>query len=199
LIRDGRIEVETQGSGIESVSVRLRRLVATSVTVRIPVGTYFVSQNSSAQNMITTAAVEQTLSSDEWVSLSPSAACADRPRDIPGSGDRFTVQASPHQEELARLMPALDAAGVPFGVRQAAVWIVTDDADYDDLGTLVSTPAWQVYGGTREINEYEAARALQICDGAGIDIKHKAIWADRERILQGLTDESLKRWLRERE
>ena len=51
-------------------------------------------------------------------------------------------------------MPSLEKAGVNFGARQPAVWTFTDNADYSDLGTLVSSPA-----ETRLINEYEAVRA----------------------------------------
>jgi hypothetical protein len=193
LIKEKKIQVRAEGSGIESVGVGIRRLVPYPITVRIPVGTFFVSANTSAQNMVTTAELSFRLESDDWQEVAPDAACANRPRDIPGSGDRFTVQRSPHQTELAKLMPILDKAGVNTETKQAAVWIVTDDADYYDLGTLVASQFG--YGGSRVINEVETARALKICDEAGIDIKRKRIWADRKEILSGLDDAGLKSWL----
>jgi hypothetical protein len=88
--------------------------------------------------MVTTVEWRDHLTTDGWTNVSVSAACANRPRDVPGSTDSFTVQRSPQQAELARLMPILDKARVPYAVRQAAVWIVTDNANYDDLGILVS-------------------------------------------------------------
>jgi hypothetical protein len=107
------------------------------------------------------------------------------------------VQRSPHQEELARLMPVLERAGVPYAVRQAAVWIVTDDADYGDLGVLVRRSQWSgPFGGTRQIREPEVARAMRTCEMAGVDVRQKAIWKDRSIILQGLPDGELKDWLR---
>jgi len=96
-------------------------------------------------------------------------------------------------------MPILDKARVPYAVRQAAVWIVTDNASYGGLGILVSRSQFQMFGGTRQINEYESARAMKICDEAGIDVKRKAIWRDRQRILSGLKDEKLKKWLEDKE
>ena len=67
-----------------------------------------------------------------------------------------------------------------------------NNASYSDLGTLVyGSP----YGGRRAINEYEAARAMQLCQEAGIDITGKRIWRDRNRILGGLTDQGLRSWL----
>ena len=41
----------------------------------------------------------------------------------------------------------------------------------------------------------KAARAMMICSEAGINIKRKAIWRDRKRILKGLPDGELKSWL----
>ena len=171
----------------------MRRLVPYSLTARIPVGTYFVSANTSSQNMVTTAESRVRLDTEDWQDVSPDAACANRPRDIPGSDDKFTVQRSPHQAELAKLMPVLDKAGVDTETRQAAVWIITDNADYDDLGILVASQSG--FGGSRVINEPETVRAMRICDEAGIDITRKRIWNDKQAILSGLTDDELKKWL----
>ena len=72
---------------------------------------------------------------------------------------------------------------------QAAIWIVTDNANYDQLGTLVYT------GGGRVIDEEDTAKALKLLAQAGIDVKSKRIWLDRHRILAGITDNELKSWL----
>jgi hypothetical protein len=195
LLDEKKIEVQAQGSGIESVQVRVRRLVPYPLTVRIPAGTYFVAARQSAQNMVTTAASRATLVTDDWQSVSVPAACANRPRDIPGIGDEFKVQRSPYQKELARLMPVLERAAVPSDVRQAAVWIVTDNADFGDLGILVGG-----FGGfgPRVIDEQDAARAMMICDQAGIDIRRKAIWRDRALILKSLRDGDVRTWLQQK-
>lgn len=192
LLNEKKIEIEAQGKGIRSVSVRFRRLVTYPITVLVPIGSYFISARQSAQNMVTTTEIKVRLTTDDWQSVSVPSACANRPRDIPGSGDTFTVQRSPHQQELARLMPVLDKAGVPYDVHQAAVWIVTDNADYGDMGILVSG-----FGGfgPRVIGEEDTARAMRICEEAGIDIKGKAIWRDRQLILNGLEAGELKTWL----
>jgi hypothetical protein len=193
LLKERKIEIETEGTGIESVSVRIRRLVPYPLTVRIPTGSYFVAANPSSQNMVTTSETKVELLDDGWASAQPDAACSNRPRHVPGNDDTFTVQRAPQQAELAQLMPVIGKANVEYAVRQAAVWIVTDNADYDDLGILVESATG--IGGTRVINEEETARAMKICQEAGIDIQHKAIWNDREVILQGLKDHDLKSWL----
>jgi hypothetical protein len=197
LLQAGKIEVQTQGSGIRTVGLRVRRLVPFSLTVRVPVGTFFVSGNTSSQNMVSTDETTVRLTSDSWEDVAVPAACANRPKHVPGANDSFTVQRSPHQEELARLMPVLDGANVDYPTRQAAIWIVTDNARYVDLGILVSRPRGSISGGTRTIREFQAARAMQICEQAGIPIKRKAIWRDRLPIARALNDGDLKRWLEE--
>jgi hypothetical protein len=194
LLKEKKIEIETHGRGIQNVGVRIRKLVPYPITVRFPVGSYFVSSRQSAQNMVTTEESKVRITGDDWQMVSVHAACANRPRDIPGSKDTFTVQRSPHQKELEQLMPILDRAGVNFATRQAAVWIVTDNASYSDLGILV-----QLLSGTRTIGETETARAMKICTGAGIDITRKRIWIDRQKILKGLGDGELKKWLQEKQ
>jgi hypothetical protein len=190
LIDNKIVEVEIKGDNITSVNMRVRRLVNYPVTVLVPVGSFFVSANSSAQNMVATAESRTMLSTGDWRTISVSAACANRPRDIPDGGDHFTVLRSPQQKELAALMPVLNKAGTDTPTKQAAVWIITDNADYDDLGILVSFP-----GNARVIGSTAAARAMKICADAGIDITEKSIWSDRQTILEGLSAGTLKTWL----
>ena len=68
---------------------------------------------------------------------------------------------------------------------------------YDALGILRWVPAYtgRRETGTRAIEEAETAEAMRLCAGAGIDIKTKSIWRDREKILAGLEPGELKTWL----
>lgn len=197
LIKQRKIQTETSGSGIESVKLKLKRRTKYEVTVKIPVGTFFVCRGS-AQNMVATREKKVVLKNDDWISVSVDAACANRARDIPDAEESFNIQRSSKQNELQRLLPLLRNANVSFGIQQAAVWIVTDNADYGDLGLLVSRTQFQMFGGTRIINEDEAARAMKICHDAGIDIIKKAIWLDRDKIIKGLEDKGLKAWLQKK-
>ncbi len=197
LLNQRKIQAKTSGSGIKSVNLKLKRRTKYEVTVKIPVGTFFVCLGS-AQNMVATREKKVVLQNDDWISVSVDVACADRTRDIPYGEESFNIQRSPKQNELQKLMPVLRNANVSFAVQQAAIWIVTDNADYDDLGLLVSRAQFQVFGGTRLINEDEAAEAMKTCHEAGIDITKKAIWGDRDEIIKGLDDEGLKGWLQKK-
>jgi len=193
LLSEGKIEVEIQGNGITNVRLGIRRLTPYPIKVRVPAGSFFASARASAQNMVSTAGTEVVLASHDWERISVPAACANRPKDIPEGNDTFTVRRSSNQTELLKLASVLDAAHLDTETRQAAVWIVTDNADYDDLGILIASR--NGYSGSRVINEPEAAEAMRTCVEAGIDITRKAIWNDRGRILRGLNEGALKSWL----
>jgi hypothetical protein len=192
LIAENKAEAKPKGSGIESVSLEVRRLVNHEITVLIPIGTFFASAGS-AQDMVTTNVGQLVLKDNEWHSVSVSAACANLHARVPGGQDTFNILRTP-QQELEKLMGALaKTAGLDSAVRQAAVWIVTDNANYAGLGTLVGSIT-----RARVINETKAAQAMKAVDDAGIDITQKAIWWDRSQILQGLQDETLRNWLQQR-
>jgi hypothetical protein len=190
LLENNIIEAEITGSDITNVNLRIRRLVPKAVNVKIPAGSFFVSENPAAQNMVATAEKKTRLTTDGWVNVSIPAACANRPKDIPDSNDKFSVQRAPNQEELAQLMSVLGKSGAITAVKQAAVWIVTDNANFADLGTLTTSP-----GNTRAIWYETTTRAMKICAEAGIDITKKRIWNDRETIVSKLSAGELKNWL----
>jgi hypothetical protein len=101
-------------------------------------------------------------------------------------------------------MPVLDKIGVDFATRQAAVWIVTDNADYDDLGILVRPLGFKAFVINRYVDqviriikEAEAAKAMKICADAGINIYNKQIWSDRQKIFAGLEGDELQKLLKD--
>jgi hypothetical protein len=51
------------------------------------------------------------------------------------------------------------------------------------------------FGGIREIGAFETAKAMQLCQEAGIDLTRETIWKDRDAVLARLEDAELKRWL----
>lgn len=184
-----QIEAQAVGESIQKVTLRICRLVPRVMLIRVPAGILFVPADKSSQNMIVTDECRIDLFEDGWKSVGVSVACANRSRRIPKSQDTFTIERAPGQAELAKLAPLLNGSNVGYATKQAAVWIVTDDATYAELGTLTS----QFVG--RTIRASHAAGAMQLCDKAGIDITRKAIWEDRHQILESLEASAVKDWL----
>jgi hypothetical protein len=194
----GRLEVEAAGAGIFSVTLRLRPRAAGPMPVRIPAGTFFLAQDFTVQSMIATEEVRVRLAADVWTRVTVPAAGTKRPARIPAPDDRFELRDHRVQVLLRDLLQAIARAPVEPAVRQAAVWILTDDADYRDLGVLLEGHALDGPAARRLIGARQAALAMRLCDQSGTDITERAIWADRDIVLAALDDAVLKRWLIER-
>lgn len=184
LLAEGAIEVSARGAGIEAMRLELRRHAPHEIAVAIPVGTFFVT-GGDAQNMIATRASVVHLVDDLPTEANVAAACANRSRPIPHEDDTFHLELAPNVRELEALAPLLERADASTSVAQAAVWIVTDDADYDALGLLVRSIDGG-FTGTRAIVESDAIRALKLCADAGVDIATRRAGADDSLFVSGL-------------
>ncbi|MBC7775489.1 MAG: peptidoglycan-binding protein [Phycisphaerae bacterium] len=187
-VQEGLVDAQVSGSDIQYVELELRPTVEYTLNLEIEAGTYFVCR-SGAQNMVSRQTKILTLTPKTSIEVSLEAACANRPKDIPDSDDRFDVAPAPHQDELSRLMPLLEKEDVDYTTVQAAVWIVTDDADFGDLGILSD-------GYGRAIDCDDTVLAMQRCEKVGIDITHKNIWHDRVYLQGCVSSQALKNWLK---
>lgn len=191
LLAEGSIAVDAKGRGIDELDLNIENLTDELLDVEIPAGTYFVASSGGVQNMVVRESRVVEVDPDDLLDLLLDAACANMERDVPTNEEGFSVQRQ-GSSNLARLMPVIEEAGAGYIVAQAAVWIVTDNASYADLGTLVSG-----FAQTRVIHEDEAAQAMRLVDQAGLNITGYSIWADRNIIASGASPE-LAEWLRAR-
>jgi hypothetical protein len=194
LVAEDKLEIQANGRGLESLDLDLRSLIEDALEVEIPAGTLFVAETYNVQNMVVRRTVWVTLEDNDWLSTVLDVACANLELHEPGSEDGFGVRgpdAAP--DGLSDLVAVLAEERPGYDIEQAAIWIVTDNADYDDLGILISG-----FGGfgSRVIDEDVAARAMQLVDAAGIDLTRRAIWRDRLAIADGCDDLTLGGWLR---
>jgi hypothetical protein len=142
--------------------------------------------------MVATEPRRLSLRPGRWATVTVAVACANRTRGIPGRSDEFDVGLSPLGEVLVRLARLLARRGEEYAVRQAAIWIVTDDASFSDLGVLVYA------GGGRAIGADAAARAMRLVDEAGLPITTRRIWSDRAAIARAADDPAFAAWMRRR-
>lgn len=177
--RDGQIDIEVRGDGIDKVNGEVTRKAGTGpMILRIPPGTVFTPHSGGVQNMVVTSGTTVSLVGRRSGAFTAAVACSDIKLDVPSSDDRFEVGVLPERKRgVLKLFPVATAAGASFEVKQAAVWIVTDNADYDKLGTLTTS----MFGlpGNRAINEPEAASAMMLLEKAGLDVESQSIWNNR--------------------
>jgi len=198
LIAEGKLEAEPSGEGMGTVSLRCRSLVNHPVRVLVPAGTYFRSRQGGAQNMMCTAESDMVLDGAEEETMRITAACCNMHRDTPDETNGFEIRKTCSNPELRRLIDGVRSAGVEDQeIIQAAVWIVTDNARYEDLREerteddileLDLDDAESTRAG-------EAVRAIRLCAQSGIEVRSRAIWADRGLLRRTVRDSHLRRWL----
>lgn len=196
LLAAGKISATAKGNGMETVIVTMQSKVAHQVKVNLPAGTYFLASNTSYPNMVARADATITLNSGAGEELYVDAASATHFRGTPYNQNSFTIQRTPTPADLAQLTAVLARARPSYTAAQAAIWMVTNNTNWTAMGSLVvswsSNPSLI---NTRSISYTDAVRAMQLLDDAGFNIRTRAIWADRQLLLNNLSDGPLKLWL----
>jgi hypothetical protein len=193
LVEQNLITARITGISMDRLALKIHSMSSNALQVEIPAGTYFVARNELVQNMVARHSTRVLVQPFEERELTLEAACANVRRAEPGSTDTFGIVKASEQQELGQIIEALNAASVPYPVEQAAIWIVTDDASYDDLGMLVGGSRY----GEALIAENEAVRAMRLVNEAGLDITRYAIWSEVNELRSTLTDADLTAWLDE--
>ena len=200
LLRDGKLLVEIRGrEDITFLDLSFRKTVPWALKVSVPAGTSCVCQNRAVRDMVSTRGANFVLE-DAWSRHGISVASAGHGKRAPGDGDSFVFARLPDNSDLKKLLLFLDDEDkeniISFPSVQAAVWIVSDNASYRDLHSLVlETRGGGNIDTRRMIYGPEAARAMRLCSKAGIDVRVKRIWHNRAEILAELEPGELKDWL----
>jgi hypothetical protein len=191
LVGQAKAAYTLSSGAINELGLDIQNTTDQPLQIEVPAGTYFVNKDPAFQNMVVLQPASLSVPANGKAEVVLAVACASLHRNEPTKENSFVIQAAPQPPELAALISKLNSAGVEFPVEQAAVWIVTDNATYDELGMLVKDSRF----GASIIDEAEAARAMMLVDAAGLDIKQYAIWADRYQLLGKVTDPEVGAWL----
>ncbi len=182
------VTYEARGDGISTMRVALTSKATTVVSVLVPAGTLFVAREwknyGAPQDMLAVADGVVRVPPGGEAELEVPVACARMRLRIPSETDIFDVK-EPTDGGLASLGRALKRES-DWKVKQAAVWIVTDDASYEGLGTLQTRSTFEL-SGRRTIGVSETVRALWRLDTSGVDVRARRIWADRFLLLHALS------------
>lgn len=179
-----RIEFKAGGAGIEAVRVSLRTTAAHPVSVLVAAGTYFHSDKDEAQNMLTVSETRFNINT-HWQDFRVPAVCANRHKAIPLESVGFK-QVTPCIPDSLRTLAGL-LAHHDYPVRQAAVWIVTDDVDVTELLSLRRHNSTLDIYGTSVISYDDIGQAIALCDMASVDIASSRIWSDASTALNAVS------------
>lgn len=177
VMHDNKVIVELTGAGIQHVEGRIKKLAQNGpLTVSVPIGTVFVP-GSGVQEMVTINPTTIDLTQADYAHFFVDVACSNLHLSIPQESATFQgIYGSPRQNELLQVLQALHRANASYPTIQAAVWIITDNATFDELGTLITT------GQRRLVGEREAIQAMMVIGDAGVNLGDRAISRDIYRI-----------------
>jgi hypothetical protein len=106
-----------------------------------------------------------------------------------GSTDRLALRESEEHAEVRDLMWLFQGADinptVAPTVEQIAVWIATEDEGWEALSAHARSTSVHAANAV--------ALATAYANGAGIDVRRKRIWQEREQFVPAITDEGLRR------
>ncbi len=191
LVEQKLVSVSISGVSMDAVALHVTNISSDALEIDIPAGTFFVAENSSVQNMVARHAASASVDPGDIVDIKVDAACASLHLAAPGASDSFAMVRASELPEMGKVIDQLNKTPVDYPIEQAAIWIVTDDASYDELGMLVGGSPF----GPALIQEADAARAMMLADEAGVDIRKYSIWRDRVTLLSKVTEPELVAWL----
>lgn len=192
LVEQKALEFWLTSSSINQLTLSLRNLSTRPLQVNVPIGTFFVNQDPDSQNMVVLHPAGVAVPAERSAQLVLEVACANLHRSEPTRSDKFTLRQYPEPFGLASLVATLDQAVVDYPVAQAAVWILTDNASYDELGLLVKDSRF----GLPVIDENAAARALLLMAKNGLKVHEYAIWNDLPDFGPRLSERDVRDWLK---
>ncbi len=203
------LDVVAQGDTYNTAKITMTRTIDEDIHVVIPAGTFLAARPVGVQDMVVTHTVEIDLTDNEPLEVIVRTASLETQASIPVPGNRFAVF-DRFSSPLTNLMAVVGDSDMEFDTIQAAVWIVTENGDWDEMGILREVDgeiigyAREVEGeddedeGVRLIDEEDVIRAMIQVENAGIDIRRKHIWMDHAAILENLPPGDLLDWLNQK-
>ena len=193
----GLVEAEARGAGETGVTVRIRNLSGERLVVTMPVGVSFRAADGR-RDMVSRRDAAIRLLDDEWRDWAVRSVGRQPDRPAAGPDDGLGIEPAEGLGAIEDLMYAMQVGTyrvsnspllyIPrtHGIEQAAVWIADADPRYDDIAAALRDE--------RMPTQYAVAFALVYCDLAGIDVRSRRIWEDRERVFGPLRDQGLNVW-----
>ena len=150
------VRFSAHGNSIESSNITIENVTDLKLQLTIPAGTFLSANSSSFQNMVLTSPKDIVIDAGKRYSGTVSTACMNIHRDIPDGNNAFGLAKRPENHLLSKVIRLLNEGNYKYSVIQAAVWIVTDSANYYDMGILQD----QFYQRIIDSEDYQKAVSI---------------------------------------
>jgi hypothetical protein len=128
-VEQGLVTVEASGDGLQWIDVTITSRSESPLEVMIPIGTVFVSQAPTVQDMVVTREETILLSVGESVVSSLLVACMNMELDAPCESDTLEISQTSPPDDLVKLLALPDFSSEPFRIQQFAVWTITENPE----------------------------------------------------------------------
>ena len=132
----GNVEISVSCGYIEYGSIEVTNVSDHPVALSLTPGTYMAASGGGYQNMLVMEALSITLQPGVCASYTLDTCCMNLHLDMPSDGDLFSLGMA-QDTRLQALADYCQNHSVRYAVRQAATWILTDNANLADCGTLI--------------------------------------------------------------
>lgn len=129
---EGVIKINAHGIDLVKMSVSIS--CAHKTTIEIPAGTLFLSGNAADQNMMTAKSVSIAFPGSANGAGAPHTEtrelevyCVNRWLDVPQKATSFTVSKRDPADPKAKLSACLEGTKAEHGLKQFAIWLVSDN------------------------------------------------------------------------
>ena len=187
-LEDGLVEANLTGTGRDAVVAGIRRTRPEDMVVTLPAGAWFEAQGEDG-DVIARRDGMVVLREDRavpWVIETRRAEQDDSPAEPGAPFQLRDPEAGADVRDLMWLFQNADVyPAVAPTVEQIALWITTQDA------------GWEALSAHARATSVHAANAVALAtaytNGAGIDVRQKQIWQERDQFVPSITDEGLRR------
>ena len=138
LMECGDLSVNLYCECISQGTIEVTNNTDKAISFTITPGTYMKANNSVYQDMMIMSPLEETLKPNLLTTFEVDTCCMNIHRNIPREGDAFTLAVS-EDEDLCKITEYFHNNQIDFPTRQAATWILTSNATYDDCKVLRET------------------------------------------------------------
>jgi hypothetical protein len=170
----GLVDLKIEGAGLKQMKLIVGATGPKPLRVSVVKGTFFrPMENGRTQNMVAVRSKTLEIPPQQTLHSFVDVACANMRLNVPGSGEKFELGHRAIQPDLRRLLDLPEFDSEEFGIKQYAVWTITDNPDrnhFAEIGLTFGPPAPGQFAFPQyQLTNPISRRIDELFDLAGID------------------------------